>query len=82
MLAVANKNLLLGVEHKNLGRHSVTVLNSVVSDAGALTYDSRNHTIFISDLVTGRIVELQIHSGISRVLPLKGLEKVMSMDYG
>ncbi|CAG9766392.1 unnamed protein product [Ceutorhynchus assimilis] len=69
------------VEHKTLGKHAVTALKSVVDDAGALTYDSTNHSIFISDLASGKIMEFNLHTQESHELPLKGLGKVMSMDY-
>lgn len=82
MLVVGAKSILLSVEHKSLGKHLVTALPSVVHEAGALTYNSRNHSIFISDLSNGNIVELNLHSSQSKVLPIKGLEKVVSMDYG
>lgn len=82
MLVVGAKSTLLSVEHKSLGKHLVTALPSIVHEAGALTYNPRNHSIFVSDLSNGNIVELNLHSSQSKVLPIKGLEKVVSMDYG
>ncbi|KAL1512556.1 hypothetical protein ABEB36_002135 [Hypothenemus hampei] len=81
MLAVAAKNVLLTVEHKSLGKHTITILPSIVSDAGALTYNSRNHSIFISDLRAKKIFEMSLHTSKSQMLPIQGVEKVISMDY-
>ncbi|XP_050301092.1 vitellogenin receptor isoform X2 [Anthonomus grandis grandis] len=81
MLVVAAKNILLSVEHKNLGKHMITMLTSVVSEAGALTYNSRNNSIFISDLLTGNIVQLNLHNSEHNILPVVGAKSVVSMDY-
>ncbi|XP_030759399.1 putative vitellogenin receptor [Sitophilus oryzae] len=81
VIVVAAKNLLLQVEHKNLGRQSTTLLPSVVKKAGALAYNSRNNSLFISDIETRRILELNLHTSISRTLPLQILGKITSMDY-
>ncbi|ENN78282.1 hypothetical protein YQE_05433, partial [Dendroctonus ponderosae] len=81
MLVLAAGNALLSIEHKTLGKHSLTVLPSVVADAGALTYDGRNHSIFISDLTKKSIVEFNLHSHSRTTLPIKGLETVVSMDF-
>ncbi|XP_066143370.1 vitellogenin receptor [Euwallacea fornicatus] len=81
MLVVAAKNILMSVEHKSLGKHSIGALPSIVRDAGAVTYNTRNHSVYLADLTNGNIVELSLHSLNSVTLPIKGLEKVTSMDY-
>lgn len=82
MLVLAAGNALLSIEHKTLGKHSLFDLPSVVADAGALTYDGRNHSIFISDLAKKSIVEFNLHSHSHTTLPIKGLDTVVSMDFG
>ncbi|KAF7284499.1 hypothetical protein GWI33_022088 [Rhynchophorus ferrugineus] len=81
MIIVAAKNLLLQVEHKNLGKHSTKLLPSVVKNAGAVTHDSRNNSLFISDLENKRIVELNLHSGVSKNLDLTNIGSITSMNY-
>ncbi|XP_065166985.1 vitellogenin receptor Yl-like [Atheta coriaria] len=84
LVAVAAKDVLVQIEHTDLGKQSIVALPTVAKEIGALAYDPSNHSLFISDIGNvKRIITVNLNTGLSQPLLSDNLGEVnaMSFDY-
>ncbi|CAG9839329.1 unnamed protein product [Diabrotica balteata] len=74
-------HVLVSIKHQFLGKHDVTFLPDLVKHVGSLAYDSYKNVLYVSDLETQSIVELNMFTGVSKTLDISGIGRVTSMDF-
>ncbi|RZC40516.1 vitellogenin receptor, partial [Asbolus verrucosus] len=80
-LIVGADNALIEVEYQALGKHGLTWFPFLAKKIGALAFNSVNNSLYMSDLETRRIISINLHSWVPKSLDIKGLGRVVAMDY-
>lgn len=81
-LIVGVDNILIKIEHKILGRHAVEALPVAVKKIGALAYNGKENLLYVSDVDTRKIIDVNLHSGIERTIAVGEIGEITAMDYG
>lgn len=82
MLILGAKDLLIHIHHQKLGKHAISQLPLVAKQVSALTYNSLNDTLLVSDNQTHKIMSFNLKNGLTTQVPVGELGHVVSMDFG
>lgn len=82
MLILAARSLLIHIHHQKLGKHDISQLPLIAKEVSALTYNSLNNTLLVSDNQTHKILSFDLKDGKTTEVQLGELGHVVSMDFG
>lgn len=82
MLILGAEDLLIHIHHQKLGKHDISKLPLVAKQVSALTYNSLNDTLLVSDNLTHKIMSFNLKDGMTTQVPVGEIGHVVSMDFG